>query len=43
MVGIGVGMVAMGIPIGGIKVQGIGFRLSQREGGYGENYDLERK
>ena len=31
---IGVGM------IGGIVVQRIGFRLSQAERGYGENYDL---
>ena len=31
---VGVGM------IGGIVVQRIGFRLSQAERGYGENYDL---
>ena len=29
------------IAIGSIVVQGIGFRLSQAERGYGENYDLE--
>ena len=29
------------VTIGSIVVQGIGFRLSQAERGYGENYDLE--
>ena len=30
----------MGVPIGGVVVQRIGFRLSQAKRGYGENYDL---
>ena len=38
----GVG-VAMGVPVGGVVVQRIGFRLSQAERGYGENYDLNRE
>ena len=38
----GVG-IAMGVPIGGVVVQRIGFRLSQAERGYGENYDLNRE
>ena len=33
--------VQVGVAIRGIVVQGIGFRLSQAERGYGENYDLE--
>ena len=37
---VGVGGVAMGVSVGGVEVQGIGFRLSQAERGYGENYDL---
>ena len=38
----GVG-IAMGVPVGGVVVQRIGFRLSQAERGYGENYDLNRE
>ena len=38
----GVG-IAMGVPIGGVVVQRIGFRLSQAKRGYGENYDLNRR
>ena len=34
---------AMGVPIGGVVVQRIGFRLSQAKRGYGENYDLNRE
>ena len=37
---VGVGGVAMGVSVGGVEVQGIGFRLSQAKRGYGENYDL---
>ena len=33
--------VEISIAIRSIEVQGIGFRLSQAERGYGENYDLE--
>ena len=40
-----VGSVVVGvggsITIGSIVVQGVGFRLSQAERGYGENYDLK--
>ena len=39
VVDIGV-VVAISITIGSIVVQGVGFRLSQAERGYGENYDL---
>ena len=35
----GVGMVGVGV-VGGVQVGGVGFRLSQAERGYGENYDL---
>ena len=35
----GVG-IAMGVPIGGVEVQRIGFRLGQAKRGDGENYDL---
>merc|ERR1719429_962968 len=38
VVDIGV-VVAISITIGSIVVQGVGFRLSQAERGYGENYD----
>ena len=31
---------AMGVPIGGVKVQRVGFRLGQAKRGNGENYDL---
>ena len=31
---------AMGVPIGGVQVQRIGFRLGQAKRGNGENYDL---
>ena len=32
--------IAMGVPIGGVVVQRIGFRLGQAKRGNGENYDL---
>ena len=35
--------IAMGVPIGGVVVQRIGFRLSQAKRGNGENYDLFEK
>ena len=35
--------IAMGVPIGGVVVQRIGFRLGQAKRGYGENYDLNRE
>merc|ERR1719367_1940594 len=35
----GIWSVQVWVPIGSIVVQGIGFRLSQAERGYGENYD----
>ena len=35
--------VCIGVCVWGIVVQRIGFRLSQAERGYGENYDLKKK
>ena len=32
--------IAMGVPVGGVVVQRIGFRLGQAKRGDGENYDL---
>ena len=36
----GVRSVEVGVAVGGVVVQRIGFRLSQAKRGYGENYDL---
>ena len=35
--------VEVGVAVGGVVVQRIGFRLSQAKRGYGENYDLNRE
>ena len=39
----GVRPVEVGVAVGGVVVQRIGFRLSQAKRGYGENYDLNRR
>ena len=39
----GIRPVEVGVAVGGVVVQRIGFRLSQAERGYGENYDLNNK
>ena len=39
----GVRPVEVGVAVGGVVVQRIGFRLSQAKRGYGENYDLNRE
>ena len=40
----GVRSVEVGVvAVRGVEVQGVGFRLSQAERGYGENYDLRTK
>ena len=39
----GIGPVEVGVAVGGVVVQRIGFRLSQAKRGYGENYDLNRE
>ena len=39
----GVRPVEVGVAVGGVVVQRIGFRLSQAKRGYGENYDLNKR